>query len=291
MPAGTPLQPSGSLVIKQAGTVVKNLAVSGTIEVEANNVTVENTLVAVGGGGSGFMNGDGNSDIQIDSGVTGTQLIDDSLTNAADGTTVQDAVYNDGGSSNTAEGLYVYSQSDPNVTTVDTCSSSGEKNIPGGGVTGSWWGPGVIKDSYLTGNIYFACQHVDVIYEPAGSLLDVEHDTLLNPHSQTSDILVDASTGGSADLVVNQSLLAGGGYSIYGDAHGTSGTNTITNDMFARCLTSNQEQSGGVHVCSGGADSSGYFPSGGAFGPDDDMASSTTWSGNVWDNNGATVSR
>ena len=279
-------------MITQAGTVIKDLSVSGSIDVDADNVTIENTLVTVGGGGSGFINSDGNSDIQIESGVTGTQLIDDSLTNAADGTTVQDAVYNYGGSSNTAEGLYVYSQTDPAVTTVDTCST-GEKNIPGGGIGGSWWGAGQISDSYLTAGLYIACQHVDVIYYPTGQLLDLQHDTLLNPTSQTSEVLADTTTGtGNPDLVVNDSFLAGGGYAIYGDGHGTgAGTNTITNNMFGRCTTPQKENpADGTHNCTGGPDSSGYFPFGGSYGVADDMTKTLTWTGNVWDNNGAAVS-
>ena len=295
VPAGTQLTASGSLVVKTAGTVIKDLNVSGSIEVSANNVTIEDTKVTVGGGGCGYMNLCGNSDITIDSGVTGTQLVDDTLTNAADGTTVQDAVYNYGGSATTAEGLYVYSQTDPAVTTVDSCE--GENNVPGGGVAGSWWGAGTISDSYFTAGLYIACAHVDVIYYPAGSaaLLNVQHDTLLNPTEQTSEILADDSQGGSGNpnLVVNGSFLAGGGYAIYGDGHGTgAGTNTITNNMFGRCITSQYEATdgSGAHLCTAGKDADGYFPNGGSYGIADDMTTTFTWTGNVWDNGGTAAS-
>src|SRR5271170_5115484 len=42
------LQPSGSLVVTTPGAVIQNLAVSGTINVEAPNVTIENCTVDAG---------------------------------------------------------------------------------------------------------------------------------------------------------------------------------------------------------------------------------------------------
>ena len=45
VPAGVPLVASGSLTINQPGTVVSGLQVTGSIDVLASNVTIENTRV------------------------------------------------------------------------------------------------------------------------------------------------------------------------------------------------------------------------------------------------------
>lgn len=301
VPPDTSLTPSGSLTVTTNGAVINALNVTGQITVQANNVTIKNTRVALSGAGSGFMNGNGpaSADIVIGRGaggaqVTGTQLINDTLTNAADGTTVQHAVYNGvpGGTTpadTVADGVYAYTTRDPNVSTVDTCST-GQQNVPGGGVDSLWWGPGTIKNSYEIANIYIACDHIENVYLFAGQSLDVEHSVLLNADNQTANVFDDGK-GGAANVKINSSLLAGGGFDIYGDANQTtpSGSVTVTNNHFARCLTTMVNGSGGTHLCSGGADSHGYFPKGGSFGDAASIPSGATWTGNVWDDNGASV--
>jgi hypothetical protein len=264
IPAGTTLTPSGSLVIRIAGKVINAKDVSGTIEIAANNVTVENTRITTSGG-CGPTTPCGSADIVIDAGVSGTLLKHDELTNAGDGTTIQHAVYNWSSASATADGIYVHSNTANN-----------------GGVDSMWWGPGLIENSYEIAALAISQDHVENVYEFAGSKLDVEHNTFYNS-VDTATVFVDAQGGGVANVTVNNNLLAGGGYTLYPAGNGSAGTAVITNNRFARCLSAAVESSGGAWVCRNGSDPNGYFPRGGAFGLATDLPVSTTWTGNYWD--------
>jgi hypothetical protein len=261
------------MVITTPGTVVNGRDVAGNIEIKANNVTIENSRVSLNGGGCGATNPCGSSDIRIDSGVSGTTLKNVELTNAP-GVTVQHAVYNYGSDSTTvADGLYVHS---------NTASK--------GGTDSMWWGPGAIKNSYAVAGLFISLDHIEDIYEFAGGMLDVEHDTLLNPVPQTATVFVDGKSGSPSNVTINDSMLAGGGYTLYAAANGGSGAATITDNHFARCLSPMSEGSGGTWNCQNGADSHGYYPKGGSFGSTTSNPPHLTWGGNVWDDNGQAVS-
>lgn len=252
--------------------MINGLDISGSIEVAADNVTIENTRVTLSSGGCGRVRPCGSSDIRIDSGVSGTTLKNLELSNAP-GVTVQHAVYNYGSATATlANGLYVHS-----VTTS------------GGGTDSMWWGPGTIRNSYALAGLHISSDHVEDIYEFAGGVLNVEHDTLLNPVPQTATVFVDGKSGEPSRLTITNSLLAGGGYTLYAAANGGSGAASITNNRFARCLGGAVEGIGGTWSCRSGPDSHGYFPRGGSFGATTSNPPKLTWSGNVWDDNGETV--
>ena len=102
------------------------------------------------------------------------------------------------------------------------------------------------------------------------------HDTLINANPyQTAAIFVDNPDygGGGADgtLDVENSLLGGGDYCLYGgDGKGATpktGTETILNNRFARL----------------------FFSSCGQFGPDAYTPSGVKWSGNVWDDSNQAI--
>jgi hypothetical protein len=73
------------------------------------------------------------------------------------------------------------------------------------------------------------------------------------------------------------------------NAKGASAPVSITNNRVGRCTTSASQDPWGGYVCSGGADSNGYWPRGGHYGISADLGNSATWSGNVWDDNGQAV--
>jgi hypothetical protein len=269
---GTRLSRSGTLVITTPGTVINHLDVSGSIEVHANNVTIENTRVALADGGCGGTTPCGSSDIRIDAGVSGTRLRNLELTNMP-GVTVQHAVYNYGSDTTTvATRLYVHS-----VT------------ASGGGTDSMWWGPGTIRSSYAVAGLHISTDHIEDIYEFAGGVLEVDHDTLLNPVPQTATVFVDGKSGDPSKVTVTDSLLAGGGFTLYTAANGGRGQATITDNHFARCLTPAAEGTGGTWQCHDGPDSHGYFPKAGSFGATTSSAPDITWSGDVWDDNGEAV--
>jgi hypothetical protein len=68
VPLGVRLVPSGSLRITQPGAVVSGLLVTGTIDVQASNVTIENTRV-IQNATCGPINTCGNSAIEIAPGL------------------------------------------------------------------------------------------------------------------------------------------------------------------------------------------------------------------------------
>jgi hypothetical protein len=134
--------------------------------------------------------------------------------------------------------------------------------------------------------------HAEDVYI-CSEAVDVEHSTLLNEQQQTATVFGD--TGCSSDgnqFTVKNSLLAGGGFMLYTQ----SGMNlpgaetTITGNHFARCLGAPVDNSNtGGTACEGGSDANGYWPKGGYFGVGAYFGGPTTWQGNVWDDNLATI--
>ncbi len=66
VPKGMALKPSGSIDVTEDGAVVKGLEVNGTIEIDANDVTVEDVKVTLGGPGCGTQTTCGNYDLHIE---------------------------------------------------------------------------------------------------------------------------------------------------------------------------------------------------------------------------------
>jgi hypothetical protein len=269
VPAGVPLGASGSLTITQPGTVVSGLQVTGTIDVLASNVTIENTRV-IQNTSCGPINACGNSAIEIASGLSGVVIRNVETVSVPGGTCEHDI--RNTGSSLTIERAYLHA-CDSNVYAA---------------------GPTVLKDSYGIAEIAMSSDHIENIYFNETSFTAI-HDTLLNPVEQTAVIF--GNSGGGSDvtncsnqLTVLESLLAGGGYTLYPCAHAAqAGTSSlkVEGNHFARCVSAEgYEPDGGNHPCVGGADSSGYYPKSGSYGVAIDYFSPVSiWRGNVWDNN------
>jgi hypothetical protein len=233
--------------------------VNGSIEINANNVTIKNTRVT-----TAALTG---HNIWIAPGVSGV-LIEDSTLRGVDSTSlgaVQYSVQNSGSSTNKGMRL--------NMSSCTTC----------------WAGPGTLQDSYAITDAVISGSHYEPIYYGGGAgPLVVNHDTLKNPNGQTAEVFGGNDYGIETGLTITNNLLAGGGYMIYGGAIGSQGASTtdvtITGNRFARCLTSTILDSGGGYLCSGGSDSNGYWPHGGYFGVAAYVNTAvTTWSGNYWD--------
>jgi hypothetical protein len=256
------------MIVTTPGAVISNMDVTGSIEVAANNVTIQKTKVTVTGGGCGTLDTCGNWDIKIDQGVTGTQIKDVELTVDAS-TTVEHQVRNLGGPTTTATRLYTHN-----------------------GDTG-WLGSGTIKDSYMLITYRIIGDHIEDIYNMGGDgALVVQHDTLLDPYNWVANVFGD-TFGGVEDITVNNSLLAGGGWSLQLSKDTTVASRAvITGNRFARCLTTPvYNPNGGEWNCSGGRDSHGYFPHSGAYAPAQALPANTTWSANYWDGNLRTTTR
>ena len=253
-PAGTHMTDSGGFTASTPGAVFNALNVSGSINITANNVTIQN---------SNITDVDpNNAAIHIASGVTGTRINHTSI----HGT-------NTGQSGALAYAVSYYGPVLDGVTMDHDNFYNGDRIL---------MGYGTITNSYCLGGANFTSsggvEHDECIYTDGGAPgIRAIHDTLLVANAQTAAIFVDNPDygGGGVDgtLDVESSILAGGDYCIYGGA-GTSsphtGPVTIKNNRFSRIFYSNCGQFG-THA---------HFTN-----------SVTTWSGNVWDDTKQPVSR
>jgi hypothetical protein len=281
VPQGTVLTPSGSITASTPGQVIQNLDINGTMDIKANNVTVKNVRVTMPGPGCGPVGSASTSNsgcgtswaIHIENGVTNT-LIEDSELTMASGYTGEYGVHNDAGGGTTAstnKGLRLY------IHDID----------------GSWWGPGDIEESYFLAEGLVSGDHVENIYYGGGAgPLIVNHNTMYNPVDQTATVFTKTDFGNITTLTETNNFLVGGGYTLYGGTSGTGtvvGPVTVTNNRFARCLTTEVNTAGGGHACTGGPDSHGYWPRGGNYGLAASFSASTTWTGNFWDDSPSTA--
>ncbi len=104
--------------------------------------------------------------------------------------------------------------------------------------------------------------HVDGILCNSVCGVTIRHNTILNRYTQTSAIALFADFGTPRDSVVDDNLLAGGGYTVYGGGPNSSGI-SFTNNRFARM----------------------YYAQSGQWGVVTDFYSNNgnVWSGNIWD--------
>jgi hypothetical protein len=105
-----------------------------------------------------------------------------------------------------------------------------------------------------------------------GDVMTIQDNTFFNQNSQTAAIIMSVDGGGTeTNRIINHNLLAGGGYCFYGGSYGGDpATNiTFTNNNF----------------------SSLYYPNCGYYGTVAYWTSGhgNVWSGNLRDNNGASV--
>ena len=104
--------------------------------------------------------------------------------------------------------------------------------------------------------------------------LTIRHNTVFNPNSQTDAISLFEDFGVEANVDIDDNLVAGGGYTIYGgqNSGGPQAYNIrITNNHFSNIYYSQ---------C-------GYYGYIAAFDP---SGPGNVWSGNVWDSTGESVS-
>jgi hypothetical protein len=255
--------------------------VTGSITVDAPDVTIENVCVTTDGGGQL-----GSHAILLESGARNAKIEHVTVGGANQSDqSVEQAIANDSRSIASVTSTYAYN-----------CGEC------------IWNGPWTISDSFvITNGMDGTSDHLEDVYL-SDSSATLNHDVLLDPSWQNSTVFGDTQwgSGGPCDnhWTITNSLLAGGGFLIYtcGNASSTgSSTMNISNNRFARCTTGpfRYNRGTGGTACQGsadkaigaGSDSHGYWPDGGYFGIDAwtycPPKSNQTWSGNVWDDNGA----
>jgi len=76
-------------------------------------------------------------------------------------------------------------------------------------------GPGLIKDNYAVLGPTMRGDHNEVIIEDGTTGLTIEHNTFLNPNLQTSVLSLFTEDGHNQNIMVDNNLLAGGGFTCY----------------------------------------------------------------------------
>ncbi len=253
VPAGTTLKSqTNDITVTTPGTTIKDVALEGSISVEANNTTIEDTDVTVNGtqtcgescGGRG---------IWIKPGVTGTLIQNVACHGGAlSGSNVTQYCVMSNNSTTTIKQLYAYN-----------CTEclAGPMNLSNSFINES--GATIPQEHYE-----------DIYYGGGGGPLIVNHNTMLNQQGQTAVVFASVDFGNQTTLTITNNLMAGGGYTIYGGGSGSGGKVvgpvTITGNRFSR----------------------EFYPNGGSYGVAAYMNEAvTSWSGNVWDETLKSVER
>jgi hypothetical protein len=141
--------------------------------------------------------------------------------------------------------------------------------------TGIQISAGLISNNYIHDLGYQTGDHLDGIASDSGdsSGLTINHNTVFLRQAQTTAIGLFEDFGTQLDCLIENNLIAGGGYALYAGANpGGAQTSNIRvlSNRFSRIYYSH----------------SGYYGPYTAYG---EHSPGNRWSGNVWDNTGKTV--
>lgn len=231
--------PRGWLSVTTDGTLLENIEVEGNIDVRASNVVLDRVKVTIGGDTFGIsLRHTHNVTIrnsEISGRDTGQGRLMVGIKDIYGDSTGTQVLGND--ISRTATGVQVYG--------------------------------GLIQDNYIHDLGQASGDHTNGTTDNGGSgeELTIRHNTVMNQFAQTDAISLFQDFGRQANRLIENNLVAGGGYSIYGGANPGAPLPTqirIVNNRFARK----------------------YFPHGGRYGPVTAFATKgagNIFSGNVWD--------
>jgi hypothetical protein len=245
VPPGVKLKSkSGTMHVTGAGSTIKDIRLDGTISVEADNTTIEDSEIIVNGSESCSSHPCGGHGILIEGGVSGTVIEHTTIRGGASSgaDVVQSDVKNEGEDTQLSYD-YLYNATEPLN------------------------GDGQISNSFIDANGAIPEEHYEDIYYGGGAgPLIADHDTMLNPHPQTAVVFASVDFGNQTMLSITNNLMAGGGYVLYGGGSGESGEVlgpvTVTGNRFSRL----------------------YFREGGFYGLDAHFNDAVTvWSKNIWD--------
>jgi len=280
VPPGTALRRSGDITVTKPGTVINGRDVRGSIEIDATNVTIQNTRVTKVGGGCGPSTTCGNADIRVGCACAVTISHVELTTDAT--STVEHAIRNSFGGKILVDHVYQHGGTDA------LC----------------WCGDATIMDSYSYIHLAIADDHLENLYADDATV-DVEHSVLFNANPQTANVFGNVNNGSGGPcanrLTVKNNLLAGGGVTIDACAHAISvGSSTLDfeGNRIARCGKGPPVPGpDGTWLCADAprsspylsTDGKGWYPRGGAYGHVlDDFCGSAGW---VWKNNAWTDGR
>lgn len=239
----------GYLQVTGNGANLTGLRIPGTVNVSANNVTLNDISITVGGdssstGDSYGVTLDNTANVTIEN----SNIQGSNLTTGRMGEGIKD-VYTD------STGTQVLKN---NIQKTDTAIQLYQ---------------GLIKGNYIHNLGLIDGDHVNGITTNGDiGTFDIENNTILNKFNQTDAVGLFQDFGIVANVTINNNYLAGGGYTIYGgDGNmGQSYNIKVTNNQISTMYFPNGGQWGPV----------AYF---------DDQGPGNTWSGNTWAGSGKTI--
>ena len=193
----------GYLVAATTGAVIQDVSTAGTIDIRAPNVTVRDTLVDCACGQSGY-------DVIIRDTDTGAVA-------NADNATIEDSTLTDSTDSTYAD---VVEESGVGGMKILRSNLSGAGN----GVHNGDGGPSdLIEDSYIH-NLANCCGfHDEDVHIDSGGPMVMIHNTFLNQLDQTASVIINQDAPPPpSNITIEDNLLAGGDYSIYGGDAGSA---------------------------------------------------------------------
>ncbi|WP_066942306.1 hypothetical protein [Microtetraspora fusca] len=218
VPPGVRLRPSTSFTVTRDGMVVDGLEVTGSITVEADNVTIRNTRVRGVSDYWGILQRKGHT-----------------------GLTVEDSEVFGNGRRRTQFGIL-------NQGVMITVRRVEIHTISKGVSTDQ----GLVEDSYLHDPKYYSGDHTDMIMSngPAveGTELIIRHNTIVNTLDQTGAVSLFQDFGVVRNVTVQDNLLAGGGWTLYAGAGGKGASSNvkIVDNVFSRRVWRNGGSAGPV---------------------------------------------
>jgi Ca2+-binding RTX toxin-like protein len=184
---------TGDIVVTKAGTVLSGLDIRGTVYIQADNVTIENSKIT----SSGF------SVINVKQGVTGTVVKDSEL----DG-------LGKAGKGIIGHGTFLRNEIHHVVDGIDVNGNNTH-----------------IEGNYIHDLIgYMDDPHYDGINIDASNVT-VKRNTVIVDHSQTSALMVSSDWGTVRNVLVEDNLLVGAGYTVYA-VTGKAGPGTLVDVKF-----------------------------------------------------------
>jgi len=82
----------------------------------------------------------------------------------------------------------------------------------------------VLENSYIHDLAFFGGSHNDGVQQNGGHNDVVRHNTIFNPHNQTSCVNFTTDFGPISNILITGNLLNGGNYTVYSRASSTGGS-------------------------------------------------------------------
>ncbi|MGY2935008.1 hypothetical protein ACVWZ6_004610 [Bradyrhizobium sp. GM6.1] len=190
------LKASGPIITSEDEQIIRELDISGTVQINHNAVRIENCRITA----AAF------SVVTVADGVTGAVVQNCEINGVGSG--------NDGSCGISGHGTFTGN----NIYNVENgFSLAGNATI--------------IENNYIHDLKASGAPHYDGIQIDGNvSEVTITHNTIINNHNQTSAVMIDNWAGPISDIVVDSNRLIGGAYTVYSD--GRLGTGRISNVSF-----------------------------------------------------------